>query len=79
MKNKYNDCTRLHRYIGTFTHIGRILNIGGAFMGAGSFVMFLPQLLVGPYELGQKPVENCDYLCKASKESNPARKLYIYS
>ena len=52
--------TLLFGYIGQFMHNGIILTLGSFVMAVGSFIMVLPQILSGEYELGPQPVEICD-------------------
>ena len=48
-------------YLAAFYHKGRMLTVGAAVMSLGSFIMFLPHLLAGKYDLGMAPpLENCD-------------------
>ena len=47
-------------YLGTFAHKGRILTATALSMSVGAFVMFLPHLLVGNYELGTRTSDECD-------------------
>lgn len=48
-------------YLVIFFHKGKMLTIGATVMAMGSFIMFLPHLLVGNYELGMAPpLQDCD-------------------
>lgn len=52
--------TLLFGYIGQWMHNGRILCIGAYFMSIGSFIMSMPHLISGYYELGPQPIEICN-------------------
>ena len=46
-------------YLATFAHKPRIMTISAVIMSAGSFVMFMPHLIVEPYSLGSKVMDAC--------------------
>ena len=47
-------------YLAMFVHKGRLLSICAGCMMGGSFLLYLPHLLAGRYELGVKPLGVCD-------------------
>ena len=47
-------------YLSGFHHKGRMMTVGAAVMGVGSFIMFLPHVMVGKYELGVAGDSDCD-------------------